>query len=221
MATPVHCACQRCGKPVKRGRRGRTPARAFCSEACRVALYRVGRGGERRRVARYRDDTKRRRQCASCQVEFLAVDGFHWGSSYCSTLCRQRGAKVGCAHCGATVFKASPRPNTSCDACQLKLRRMRWKRENAAKRGRNGGTTVTRINRSEVFTQNGWICHLCWTPVDRSLKAPHPKSASLDHILPRSLGGRHTRENVQLAHYGCNSRKRNRIDGAQLLMVGS
>lgn len=221
MATPVPRACWRCGKPARYGRCGPTPARPSCSEACRVAFYRVGRSGGRRRVTRYRDDNKRRRQCVSCQVEFLAVDGFHPESRYCSILCRRRGAKVECVHCRAVVFKVSPRPNTSCDDCQRKLRRSRWEKENRAKRSRNSGTRAEKIDRLEVFKRNGWMCHLCWTTVDPSLRAPHPRSATLDHILPRSLGGLHTVENVQLAHYGCNSRKRNRIDGTQLLTVGS
>lgn len=37
-----------------------------------------------------------------------------------------------------------------------------------------------------------------------------PKRAAVDHIVPLSLGGAHSLENVQLAHLFCNMRKGNR-----------
>lgn len=36
---------------------------------------------------------------------------------------------------------------------------------------------------------------------------PHPLSPTLDHITPLAEGGEHTPENVQLAHFICNSHK--------------
>lgn len=35
-------------------------------------------------------------------------------------------------------------------------------------------------------------------------------SASLDHVVPLSLGGAHTPENTQASHLICNGRKGNR-----------
>jgi hypothetical protein len=55
-----------------------------------------------------------------------------------------------------------------------------------------------------VFEENKWICQLCFKPVDKTLKHPNPLSASLDHIIPLSKGGSHTRGNVQLTHLKCN-----------------
>ena len=66
------------------------------------------------------------------------------------------------------------------------------------------------IDRLEVFAAGEWVCQLCKTAVDPSLKYPDPLSASLDHIQPLSLGGSHTRANVQLAHLECNVRKSNK-----------
>jgi 5-methylcytosine-specific restriction endonuclease McrA len=39
-------------------------------------------------------------------------------------------------------------------------------------------------------------------------------------ILPIHVGGLHTAANVQLAHYGCNSAKRDRAQGEQLRLLG-
>ncbi|MCK4625025.1 MAG: HNH endonuclease [Phycisphaerae bacterium] len=54
---------------------------------------------------------------------------------------------------------------------------------------------------------------------DEALKYPHRRSASLDHIVPISQGGHHTRKNVQLAHLGCNIQKR-ASRGHQLRLIG-
>ena len=63
---------------------------------------------------------------------------------------------------------------------------------------------VERIDAEEVFRRDGWICQLCGKPVNRG-------EQSIDHIRPLSLGGGHTKDNVQLAHRVCNSSKGNRV----------
>lgn len=54
------------------------------------------------------------------------------------------------------------------------------------------------------------LCHLCSTPVSTVAKAPHPKAPSLDHITPKSKGGTDDPSNLALAHFGCNSARRDR-----------
>ncbi len=52
------------------------------------------------------------------------------------------------------------------------------------------------------------ICALCGKPVDRSLKFPHPMSATIDHIIPIQKGGHPSAlDNLQLAHLVCNQTK--------------
>lgn len=63
----------------------------------------------------------------------------------------------------------------------------------------------------EIFARDGWTCKLCDLPIDESLKWPHRYSASVDHILPLSLGGSDTLQNVQSAHLTCNISKGARI----------
>jgi 5-methylcytosine-specific restriction endonuclease McrA len=54
------------------------------------------------------------------------------------------------------------------------------------------------------------VCWLCGQPVDKSLPWPDPMSASVDHIVPLSVGGSLTdRSNVRLAHLRCNSSRGN------------
>ncbi|WP_396027513.1 HNH endonuclease [Actinoplanes sp. TBRC 11911] len=50
-------------------------------------------------------------------------------------------------------------------------------------------------------------CIRCGQPVDKGLRGCTPQSRSVDHIIAIELGGaRLSRDNVALAHYGCNSR---------------
>ena len=63
----------------------------------------------------------------------------------------------------------------------------------------------------EIFERDNWICQLCWEPIDPELRVPNIWSKSLDHIIPISKNGNHTRDNVQASHLSCNAKKRNRI----------
>ncbi|HET7736456.1 MAG TPA: HNH endonuclease [Nocardioidaceae bacterium] len=59
----------------------------------------------------------------------------------------------------------------------------------------------------DLFDRDGWICGLCSEPIPSDLRWPEPLSASVDHIIPLSKGGRHTLDNVQAAHLICNISK--------------
>ena len=71
---------------------------------------------------------------------------------------------------------------------------------------------VERFIDLEIFERDGWICGLCGEAIDRTLRFPDPGSVSLDHILPITKGGHHTRINTQASHFGCNAAKGNRIE---------
>lgn len=74
----------------------------------------------------------------------------------------------------------------------------------------NAGPTESFTDR-EIYERDVWSCSICGEAVDSSLAYPHPRSASLDHIVPIARGGGHTRANVALAHLRCNIRKKDRI----------
>jgi 5-methylcytosine-specific restriction endonuclease McrA len=52
------------------------------------------------------------------------------------------------------------------------------------------------------------------------LKWPHPRAATLDHIVPMSCGGGHTYANTQCSHWQCNQLKLARGEGEQLALIG-
>ena len=73
-----------------------------------------------------------------------------------------------------------------------------------------GASTSEPVSPRRVFERDGWRCALCHEPISQTLRFPDPLSASVDHIVPVSVGGAHSPDNVQAAHLGCNARKGNR-----------
>lgn len=56
------------------------------------------------------------------------------------------------------------------------------------------------VDREAIFERDGRLCGICGEQVER-------QEATLDHIVPISLGGAHEPSNVRLAHSLCNSRR--------------
>lgn len=119
-----------------------------------------------------------------------------------------------CAWCGRD-FSTS---NRRAVFCSIECRRsgtlqrihLRWR----------GVLRGERIPLSRIYQRDRGVCQLCGKRISRRFAPPDPRSATLDHIVPLSLGGRHASENVQLAHFGCNARKGNRPAGEQLRILG-
>ena len=56
------------------------------------------------------------------------------------------------------------------------------------------------LTRRAVFARDAWACQYCGRAAE-----------NVDHVIPRSLGGTHTWDNVVAACRRCNSRKENRL----------
>ena len=59
----------------------------------------------------------------------------------------------------------------------------------------------------EVFERDGWTCQKCGIAIDRSLEWPDPLSATIDHVVPVSAGGEHSRANARCLCLRCNTRE--------------
>lgn len=81
-----------------------------------------------------------------------------------------------------------------------------------------GASSGQRVYRAKVFARDGFRCHICGKLLDMGQSGTHRMAPSIDHVVPVSLGGKHTMENVRAAHFGCNSRRGNRGVG-QLVML--
>jgi 5-methylcytosine-specific restriction endonuclease McrA len=78
------------------------------------------------------------------------------------------------------------------------------------RRARKRGATIGEVDLGALWTG---FCGLCDSPLHRFYRAPHPESASIDHIVPLALGGAHAQHNLQWAHLVCNYRKGARYAG--------
>lgn len=118
------------------------------------------------------------------------------------------GTSRACKQCGeAFIYVFSARRSVFCSqSCSD-----RWSKqvERLKRRGPGSGShnEMNPGRRRRIAARDGWICHLCSAPVDPALAHPHPLSASLDHLRPRSVGGSHRRDNLKLAHLKCNEER--------------
>jgi 5-methylcytosine-specific restriction endonuclease McrA len=226
---PTSITCAHCGAEKKVGERGPVPT--YCSGACRAAVkYELSKrdGRYERDLSEARQRTARRRienarpcpycnapmsnprrvQCGadSCRLRFTADRMRQWQRNYRET---------------HGVWPRANHPESQ-RAAALRRRQAHghWRelypeRAAAYDARRRALVTEARVGESfapaDIHERDGWTCKLCGQPIDRSIAWPHPKSPSLDHIVPLSRGGAHSMGNVQSAHLGCNSSKGNRL----------
>ena len=67
--------------------------------------------------------------------------------------------------------------------------------------GRERGWKVPPVNRKEILRRDKHQCQYCG----------NKKKLTIDHVIPRSKGGKHTWDNVVIACESCNSRKGDRF----------
>ena len=132
-----------------------------------------------------------------------------------------------CVYCGALLPN---RKRRVCDECnhkhEVEKRREHQRRRGTLserrryKRAKQNGKIDWSISLEKLMERDGNICALCGKPVDVNdyhvtddgAFITHMKYPSIDHVLPLSKGGTHTWDNVQLAHFICNSLKSNTVE---------
>lgn len=152
---------------------------------------------------------RKRALCAGCARDSSTAD---CSESGCGRPVRARGV---CSMHYKRVMRAEGAQWTTSPWDEA--RRASYHRRRALKKGATVGEPFTNV---EIFERDGWVCQLCDRKVDPAVKWPDPRSASLDHVVPLSMGGDHSRENTALACLECNVRKGNRPAGEQLALIG-
>ncbi len=112
-------------------------------------------------------------------------------------------------------------PGGYCFDCAAAKRRDRWAaglvdveknwQWQATRRARKREQFVESFTRLEIYDRDGWMCGICGEDIPRGAARPSPLSASVDHIIPISKGGAHSRANAQASHFRCDLQKGNRI----------
>ena len=69
---------------------------------------------------------------------------------------------------------------------------------------------VEEVTIDYLLDRDNNICQICGQYVSCRYEYPNPLSASIDHIIPVSKGGKHSKDNCRLAHLQCNSIKGDR-----------
>lgn len=86
---------------------------------------------------------------------------------------------------------------------QRRTRRRRLDHHNATtsrRRARKHTTAIEYFTRAEIIERDQATCHICG-------KRCQPVEIHLDHVIPLSKGGPHTKANVRVACASCNIRK--------------
>ena len=109
-----------------------------------------------------------------------------------------------CIECG-NGFTNSRRRQFCTESCRGRF----YSRRRRAMR-RASQTTAALFSLRGIARRDAWSCHICRLPVPVILSFPHPKSWSLDHLIPLAKGGKHEESNVKIAHLICNQRKGDR-----------
>lgn len=161
---------------------------------CQKHIHRMSRNGDT--DARIKQRTKTG-NCHHCGAKTTFV--------YCSPKCRWRdlvGKKFDNNRvCRTCSKKISPLAPTNKIYCSPKCQR----------RGSNRSKRLSRTPHvSAVASIKGWSCWLCGKKVLSQLKWPHPRSGSVDHVVPYSKGGSDEMDNLKVAHLVCNKRRGNR-----------
>lgn len=121
-----------------------------------------------------------------------------------------------CKICG-TIFKSTYNNECCSDTCKKKYKN---RQKDLTKRIKNKTIIDNDISLEKLIQRDKGICQLCGRPIDESdyyiddngyfiTGNDYP---SIDHTYPLAKGGTHTWDNVQLAHFKCNTDKNDKLD---------
>lgn len=186
----VEVPCTWCGKPCMKELRSRTP---FCSYECRDA---------------WRWEPVRQRKLPVLHPNPTLIAKIRVEPIEPVRDTRPRFTAGTCVWCAlAFVTDRLSFENGTATHCSARCAKAhsRYRR-----RTRKRGAYVANVIRNHVFDRDGWRCQICWRKVNPKASVPNPRAATLDHIVPLSMGGTHEPINCQTACFSCNSLKGNR-----------
>ncbi len=183
--------CKVCGKPITGHKR------KYCSKKC---------CGKTRPARSYVKDVK----CHHCGDIFRSATKRLYYSLSCA-LDHNKTAKE-CDWCCTEYTATYERQRFCTTACRSSA-------DSRKKRARINSAYVEDVGIGYLYKRDGGRCQLCGKTVKMGLHRFDPRSATIDHIVPLSQGGKHSKPNTQLAHRFCNMSKGARRVGQLRLMA--
>lgn len=149
-------------------------------------------------------------QCrAWLQRPYSALPANHWALWYGKTSAwtapqpkaRVQPKDVDCIRCGVTFHTHQPMRTYCSSSC---------KRADAGRYAR--GKWITKARRERLHTRDAWTCWMCGLTCDPTLDPSKDNLyPTLDHLTPRSHGGRDDDDNLKTACRGCNVQRGNTL----------
>lgn len=188
----------------------------YCSATCRREA------DKKRKRERYVWKTERPSGCLLCGAP-LSKGKYRFCSDTCcrrwraihiEKTCEDHGELTKtCRICGKEFKTFKSRKTTCSEECQLK-----WHDKYSGERRYKGIKKDPDISLFKLSQRDNCQCQICGLAVNWQDYTTRDKTKicgnfypSIDHIIPISMGGLHTWNNIQLAHRGCNSYKGNKI----------
>ena len=215
---PRHIVCTICGKEFDTF----NPSKKTCSDECSKALKK-----EARWEKPYKPKEPLHKQCEICGETF---DTYQNRQKICSKAeCKKEHNRIAnrqlkirkrgqrqmvmreCKVCGTLFYCLDKEPNVTCShECSEKWRKMRsdFRRDN---RINKDNLVDYGITLEKIYARDNGICWICGGECDWNdyqmrdgIKICGRGYPSKDHVIPLTRGGKHSWENVRLAHLGCN-----------------
>lgn len=184
--SPGHGSCSECGKMVQVSRSSAPPERRRCRDC------------QRARPRRTPPPAPAPRICDLCEETYTPKPMHRPDQRFCSKSCK-------------TAWQNGARPPYE----RHDVVGLARKRRNDRIRRQRRAETWDGITDAEIMERDRWRCGICRKAIGKTFKWPHPRSASIDHIVPISEGGEDTAGNKRAAHLGCNGGRCNRGGGEQ------
>lgn len=190
----VEMPCDGCGQPMlKNPQRRNRYANLYCSRECANAH-------------RFQSIRASRKALVPCAPQ-------PWPSTTPPTSTQPRSKRVfvaGMCRICSTPYLCLFGSATCSLQCQAKHRDDVRREGKHRRRAIQRMAYVARVYASSVFERDDYECQLCGEPLHMQAKVPDAYAPTIDHILALANGGTHEPDNVQSAHFMCNSLKGDR-----------
>lgn len=131
-----------------------------------------------------------------------------------------------CEECGTMFYDPHPHTLTCSSECSRK-RSNRLSRYYERKRINKYNLVDKDISLKRLYKRDKGICYLCGEPCDYNDKIITDEGhyivgetyPSIDHVIPISKGGKHSWNNVKLAHHRCNTLKSDSLIDSEKALV--